>query len=148
MLKDPEYLLDSSFKPSHEPVYIGPYIVVRRLPHGTYLVKDETGEQLKRSVPLDQMKLVPSAADSAATDNRDVYVVDNIVAHRITPLGVLEYRVKWKGYSTKQNSWIPEENLVDTDYVHQYFKTGRYARLSTAVNAVSIPDQVSLRFDW
>ncbi len=83
MIKDPKYLLNPGMRPSHEPMYIGPYTVVRQSKYGAYVLRDETGELLDRSVPLDQIKvrLSPAhpfkraprpsaaAADSAAADS-------------------------------------------------------------------------------
>jgi hypothetical protein len=82
MIKDPKYLLNPGMRPSHEPMYIGPYTVVRQSKYGAYVLRDETGELLDRSVHLDQIKvrLSPArpykraprpsaAADSAAADS-------------------------------------------------------------------------------
>ena len=147
MLKDPAYMMDDSIKPSHEPTYIGPYIVIRRLSHGPYLVKDETGATLDRVVPLDQMKLVETSSPAVSSDNRQVFVVERIIAHRITPTGALQYRVKWKGCGHNDNSWINDTDLVDTDIVHQYFKTGRHAKLQAAIEANTTADILSLQFN-
>ena len=144
---DPIYPLDGSFKLSHDAAYNGHYIVVRRLPHGQYILKDETGVQLDRTVPLDQMKLVQlkqDKQDSSASNN--VHVLEKILSHRVTPFCSLQYHVKWKGYSHHHNSWVDERDLIDIDIAHRYFKTGRYAKLQQAVSAISIPDSLSLSF--
>jgi hypothetical protein len=62
MIKDPKYLLNPGMRPSHEPMYIGPYTVVRQSKYGPYVLRDETGELLDRNVPLDQIKVRLSPA--------------------------------------------------------------------------------------
>ena len=77
-LKDATYLPSSGTRPSHEPMYLGPYVVVRRNKYGTYTLRDGTGAVLPRGVPLDQLKVntprralpaTVSAAAPAAVDN-------------------------------------------------------------------------------
>lgn len=47
---------------------------------------------------------------------RDVYDVEFIVARRPSEKkkqkGKFEYRIRWKGYSSKADTWEPEENLL------------------------------------
>lgn len=44
---------------------------------------------------------------------RDEYEVEEVVRSRMDPQGHREYLVKWKGYTTKNNTWEPEENLAN-----------------------------------
>ena len=40
--------------------------------------------------------------------------------------GKWEFLVSWKGYSARDNSWEPEENILNCEHLIQDFKT-RYA---------------------
>ena len=42
----------------------------------------------------------------------DVYVVDKITDMRVKQ-GAVEYKVKWRGYSSRQSTWEPEAHLVE-----------------------------------
>ena len=42
----------------------------------------------------------------------DVYVVDKVVDMKIKQ-GEVEYRVKWQGFNSMQNTWEPANNLLD-----------------------------------
>lgn len=41
-----------------------------------------------------------------------VYAAERIMKKRVRT-GKVEYLVKWKGWSTRHNTWEPEENILD-----------------------------------
>ena len=45
----------------HNHAYLGPFIVVRRLPNGPYVLRDATGALFPRNVPVDQSKIIQHA---------------------------------------------------------------------------------------
>lgn len=51
------------------------------------------------------------------------YVVEGIVAHKGKP-GHRQFRVKWRGFDTTENTWEPEERLREDvpDKVKAYLK--------------------------
>lgn len=130
MLKDPAYILDKSIKPGREPTYMGAYTIVRRLPTGPYIVKDDMDVVIDRPVPLDQMRVLPARPPpTAAKENNnndsndsDIYEVDKIINHRIVDGHQLEYQIKWKGYPLDQATWQNEDDIIDTHCIHLYFK--------------------------
>ena len=74
-------------------------------------------------------------------EDAEIYQVEKILDHRITPQGKKEMLVKWAYYGPESNSWEPLENLdgsqeVLSDYWHtlainQTFKAGKpkYSRM-------------------
>lgn len=138
MLKDPKYLLNPGMRPSYEPMFVGPYTVVRSGTHGSYVLKDELGVVTTRPVPLDQMKIlygpdnVPEQA--AVVDNNDnTYVIKDIISHREMK-GALEYLVQWKGYpKASDNDWVKAHNINDVAAINSYF---RKAALQTELKRV------------
>ncbi|XP_057668892.1 polycomb group protein Pc [Diorhabda carinulata] len=48
-----------------------------------------------------------------------VYAAERITRKRIRR-GVVEYLVKWKGWSQKHNTWEPEENILDNRLIELY----------------------------
>ena len=88
-------------------------------------MKDETGEVLARSVPIDQIKIILSSsviAAPAAVDNANRhYVIEKILDHREKE-GQLEYYVKWKGYPLSQSTWENEHQFNDTALIDKYFR--------------------------
>ncbi|GAB0096896.1 Polycomb group protein Pc [Sergentomyia squamirostris] len=48
-----------------------------------------------------------------------VYAAERIIQKRIRNKKV-EYRVKWKGWSQRHNTWEPEENILDTRLIDIY----------------------------
>ena len=58
---------------------------------------------------------------SAKTSNMADYEdIENIIDKRISYGGQVEYMVKWKGYSDKENTWEPEENIDAEDMIKEY----------------------------
>ena len=49
-----------------------------------------------------------------------IYIVENIIQRRIKN-GRAEYLVKWKGYSSKFNTWEPTENILDVQLIKSLF---------------------------
>ena len=48
---------------------------------------------------------------SANAEEADVYVVDKVLDVRVVS-GDVEYKVKWRGYTSKQSTWEPAANLL------------------------------------
>jgi hypothetical protein len=128
MIKDPQYLLQPSVRPSTEPMWIGPYTIVRRTLYGPYIIRDDTGDIYPRQVNIDQMKIVyspqhlPVSDDLIQQDEDDnAYEVDYIVKH-MEEGGVMKYFVKWKGYEMKDSTWETEEAFNDPQPVERYWR--------------------------
>ena len=51
--------------------------------------------------------------------NMDIFAAEYIVKERIRK-GQLQYLVKWKGFTSKDNSWEPEENILDSRLIDNY----------------------------
>jgi transposase InsO family protein len=121
-IKDPQYLLHPGLRPTKEPMYIGPYTIVRRTLHGPYLLRTDTGEMYGRLVNCDHMKVLYSPKQiPAVSEDDNAYEVDYIVKHRETD-GEYHYQVKWKGYDVKEATWETEEAFNDPQPVERYWK--------------------------
>src|SRR5687768_10418329 len=50
----------------------------------------------------------------------NIYEVEAIVGKRVKK-GIVKYQVKWEGYSSKDNTWEPHENLTNViDKINQF----------------------------
>ena len=122
-IKDPKYLLNPGTRPTREPAFIGPYTVLRSTRLNSYILIDGTGKQLKRTVPLDQLKVLsdPERPGPQPPDAKKEYVIDKILNHRENKDdGGLEYLVSWKGYS--KPTWCHERDFIDIAVIDTYFK--------------------------
>jgi transposase InsO family protein len=122
-IKDPKYLANPKVRPTREPVYIGPYTVLRPTHLNSYLLIDGTGAQLKRTVPLDQMKVIANPAHPVPQppDAKKEYEIDTLLDHRESKdEGGLEYLVRWKGY--KKPTWCHERDFMDVAVIDAYFR--------------------------
>jgi transposase InsO family protein len=100
------------------PRYTGPYEVYDQTERGNYRLRTTTGNILIRSVPREKLKV--QKADSVI-DNQSVFRVENIIDHRPSRNGSMEYRVKWQGYSLDDASWEPESSFIDLDPIDLYW---------------------------
>lgn len=100
------------------PRYEGPYTVVQRTAHGAYVLKDGTGAVLNRHFAPSQLKLVLEDYEDTTT-----YEVEKIMDHRAVDnqLHVYEYLVKWKGFSSNDNTWEPENNFIERQCIADYW---------------------------
>lgn len=61
-----------------------------------------------------------ASAKSAKSDlDEEEYVVEAVVGKRVKG-GVLQYLLKWKGYSSAENTWEPEENCGCPELIAEY----------------------------
>ncbi|XP_011195637.1 polycomb group protein Pc [Zeugodacus cucurbitae] len=58
-----------------------------------------------------------------SSDDR-VYAAERIIQKRVRK-GVLEYRVKWKGWNQRYNTWEPEVNILDRRLIEIYEQSNR-----------------------
>lgn len=111
-------------RPSTEPLWVGPYAVMRRTIYGPYILRSDTAQVYERRVPYDQMKVLYSATQipkNRKDDEEDTYEVDYITQHR-EDNGVFKYQVKWKGYYVKEATWETEDKFNDPQPAERYFK--------------------------
>ncbi|KAF9995639.1 hypothetical protein BGZ80_007460, partial [Entomortierella chlamydospora] len=116
------------------PRYEGPYMVIKRTSHGSYILKDGTGEVLKRHYAPSQLKLVLDDFEDTST-----YEVERIVNHRpsrVTP-NTVEYSVKWKNYPSSKNTWEPEEHFIERQCIADYWAEHHAKQINTSHNSAA-----------
>jgi hypothetical protein len=94
----------------------GPYKVVNKTQGGSYVLQDLAGQLLPHNFP-------PSALISLSTNptfTQESYEVDAILDHRDTPQGY-EYLVRWKNYTSEDDTWESEDNFDDLGAAHEYW---------------------------
>ena len=100
-----------------EPIYEGPYRIIRRNRGGAYEVQDTTGQKLQRRLPPAALKLVASKLGETAP----IFEVQAILDHRGPPHG-REYLTQWKGYAKESNSWELAGNFVQKKAISEYWR--------------------------
>ena len=103
---------------SLSPVYEGPYEVVRKTDNGNYTLRDEMNLLLPREHTPSELKLV---SQDAVIAEEEVYEFDGIIQHRGPP-GNRSYRVRWKNYGAKDDSWITADYFTDPQSIVEYWK--------------------------
>lgn len=73
----------------------------------TYVLKDDHGEELEGAFYVQELQNV---------GEKEVYRIENVLKRRTGLTGRTEYLVKWYGYDSSFNSWIPATAL--TTYSH------------------------------
>jgi len=100
-----------------QPVYEGPFLVVRRTTGGSYVLQDSTGALTSRNYAPSQLKLV----DREPIDERS-YEIEAVLNHRETVDGPPEYLVRWKGYDSAWDEWVPFANFDDIECINDYIR--------------------------
>lgn len=63
----------------------------------------------------------PPATPPPAMASEELYEVERIVDKRKNKKGKTEYLVRWKGYDSEDDTWEPEQHLVNCEeYIHDF----------------------------
>lgn len=121
-------MLDSTRKSTWNPIFEGPFTIIRKNKGGAYILREKVDEVLTRYIPPDQLKLVMRSGDKTVIEPTS-YKIDKITKHRTTRQGKFEYWVTWKDKSIGPG-WEPVENFDDVNCIKKYWKTVRLTRSS------------------
>jgi hypothetical protein len=69
----------------------------------TYTLKDDHGDELRGSFYSQELQKVGA---------KDIFRIESILQQRVNSKGKEEYLVKWFGYDSSFNSWIPKSSLA------------------------------------
>ena len=100
-----------------EPLYEGPYQVVRQTTGGAYILRDSTGAEIPR-------KFAPVAlkpALSPGADSDPVAEVAFIVDHDGAS-DDLEYLVRWAGYTADDDTWVKARDFKTMGAIRRYWR--------------------------
>jgi transposase InsO family protein len=100
-----------------EPLYEGPYQVVRQTTGGAYILRDSTGVELPR-------KFAPVALKTALppdVDSDPVAEVDFIVDHDGAGSD-LKYLVRWVGYKAEDDTWVKARDFETMGAIRRYWR--------------------------
>lgn len=80
-------------------------------------------------------------------NDANVYTAERILAKRKLR-GVTQYYIKWKGYSIKESTWEPTENIFDRGLIEAFETSRKYkssAPLATTLNSSGASTNSSLQ---
>lgn len=110
--------IDPTTSSKLQPVYEGPFLVVRRTSGGSYVLQDASGALTPRNYAPSQLKPV----DREPLDGQS-YAIEAVLDHREGVSGAEpQYFVRWKGYGSKWDSWEPFSNFDDIACINDYFR--------------------------
>ena len=100
-------LKDITRSTKHQPIWIGPYRVVRQKKGKNYVLENPDGSLFHREPPRDHLKVIDPKAE---INLEDLYYVERILDHK-GPSTSRKYLVKWLNFPAEHNSWEPTGNL-------------------------------------
>jgi len=114
-------LLDQTRTGKLDPVYEGPYIIVRQTKGGSYVLKDLAGEELKRRATINMIKAIPDSVNIITEENQH-FRVESILDHKLDESNMqYQYLVHWSGYTSEDDSWISAEDFDDINIIKKYW---------------------------
>jgi hypothetical protein len=113
-----------------EPLWLGPFEILRKNKRGTFQVKDLSGAILHRTIPVTQMKLCGAgplfggdgSALGANDDEQKRYVVQSIIDDRVNDQGLTEVLVRWRGYGEADDTWEKVSSFDDGATLANYWR--------------------------
>ena len=94
-----------TFKKGYLPSWTEELFTISRLKKTTpptYVLKDDNGEELEGTFYQEEVQKV---------GDKQLYRIETLLEHRPGAGGQREYLVKWFGYDSTFNSWIPQKAL-------------------------------------
>jgi hypothetical protein len=107
---------DETRSNKHEPIYEGPFVIVRRTAGGPYVLKGPDGTEYKRDASV-----LKSIHQEAAIQGITAEV-EEIIGERVEPDDSKPFLVKWKGISPHLNSWVPHADFIDHGPISKWIK--------------------------
>jgi hypothetical protein len=109
-----------------DPIYEGPYTIIRQTEKGSYVLRDHDGKEIDRHMAIHMLKIVDGVSPSEGGKKKqkeESYEVSGILNHRKKKGGKgNEYLVRWKGCKEELDTWEPETNFNDLAVVKGYWK--------------------------
>ena len=105
----------------HQPVWEGPFTVLRRKASGNYELKGLDGTVYTR--PFWVLKLVAPEIIKGLKISDTLYAaVDHIITHRELVDGSMQYQVRWEDKGPEFDTWLFAKDFVDYGPVQKYSK--------------------------
>jgi hypothetical protein len=122
------FALDKTRSSKWDPVYEGPFVVVKQSRGGAYTLADATNNILKRKFTVDMLKpmLVSSGGGIPVlptNTEQQHYEVEHIVQHKRNRRGENLYLVRWKNYQPEDDSWVKEQDFDDIAIIKKFWLT-------------------------
>jgi transposase InsO family protein len=118
--------LDQTRASKWDPVYEGPFTVIKQDQGGAYVLQDADGQILKRKMTINMLKPLefPVSDDGTSSEEGDIVhlEVKKILDHKQNSNGSgFSYLVKWKD-PKEPNSWVKETSFDDIAIIKRYWK--------------------------
>jgi transposase InsO family protein len=112
------------------PQFTGPYKIAKVHAGGNYSLRSPTGQLLRRSYPVDHLRVIaPHIGDNVwrqltvdkVPPSEVIYVPDRILDHRTHSSGEAEYLIRWEGFSPEFDTWERQSSILSADLIAQYW---------------------------
>ena len=57
---------------------------------------------------------------SGSESGSDIYEVERVIDSRVRADGAVEYRIKWKGWDGRHNTWEPAANIFNEQLIREF----------------------------
>lgn len=94
------------------------YTVVKRERDGAYLLRDELGAIYPRLVPVNHLKALSTRRGVEEDTGR--FIVDDIIDRRREANGEMKYRIRWKGWTHKGDTWETADKIMDKQMLRKF----------------------------